>query len=303
VNSAPGHSTSASVTVSTAADGTLKYRFSSERGLGAEAAHFFVPDRDIPHIACVSTQLGCAVACQFCSTAPTGFDRNLTAEEIALQVSTIVDNAAACGVSHADFEVSFMGMGEPLANANNVLLALDRIHRRYPLMTRAALSTVGPGRRIVALADERGPDRLPIHLQISLHATTDRLRHALIPNAADGIQSLLAAGRYYHLKTSDRVCLNYILFDGVNDSPEDASWFDSLDRDAFSVRLTVLNDVPNMPRHLRAASGSSFIAFSNRLTELRVPHKIFRGDGLDVRASCGQLVARPVEITARELHD
>jgi 23S rRNA (adenine2503-C2)-methyltransferase len=283
-----------------AGDGTVKFAFPLEDGLSSEAAYFVVPDRDIPHIACVSTQLGCAARCQFCSTAANGVFRNLSAAEILRQITTIADHALESGANEADLEISFMGMGEPLANATNVLAALEATHRRYPRIRRVALSTVGPATRITAFADSAGQHAKPVHLQISLHATSDGVRRQLIPKAPGNIQDLIEAGRYYHRRTGDRVCLNYILLDGINDSESDADWLGGIDQAAFIVKLTVLNDIPDMPRHLRAASRDRFDVFSRRLTQREIPHKIFRGDGLDVQASCGQLAARPLQIRSYE---
>jgi 23S rRNA (adenine2503-C2)-methyltransferase len=281
-------------------DGSLKYRFPLGEGLSTEAAYFSVPGRDISHIACVSTQLGCAAHCRFCSTAASGLFRSLSAEEILLQVTSIVDHAIACDVPESDVEVSFMGMGEPLANQRNLLDALSEIHRRYPAIRRVALSTVGPAWRVIAFADKAEEYPKPIHLQLSLHATTDCVRRRLIPHAPDSIEQFVDAGLYYHRRTGDRVCLNYILLEGLNGSESDATWFERLDRSAFWVKLTVLNDILGMPGDLRAASEEKFMLFSCRLTQYQIAHKVFRGDGLDVRASCGQLAARPTVVWSHE---
>jgi 23S rRNA (adenine2503-C2)-methyltransferase len=285
-----------SVAIIRAGDGTLKYRFPCEFGLNAEAAYFSVPGRDLPHIACVSTQLGCAAHCRFCSTVKTGFIRNLQPEEILRQVATIFDDAVTRGVSIDTCEVSFMGMGEPLANQNNVLTALGTLHHRYPELKRVALSTIGPAFRIMRLADAAADHPVSIHLQISLHATSQTVRRKLIPNAPDTIEELLEAGCYYHRQTGDRVCLNYILLDGINDSPQDAAWFDRVDRNAFFIKLTVLNAIPGLASDLRASPPHVFAEFASRLAQLNVVHRVFHGDGLDIQASCGQLAARPVPL-------
>jgi 23S rRNA (adenine2503-C2)-methyltransferase len=260
-----------------------------------EAAFFRVPGRERPNIACVSTQLGCAVGCPFCAAAQAPLFRNLTDEEIFLQVFSILEDQVSGKILEEGFEVSFMGTGEPLANLHNLLGAIHRIHLGFPQITRVSVSTAGPARRIDALTDAM-PILPPVHLQISLHATTNETRHRLVPGAPDSIAKLLCAGRRFHEKTGDQVYLNYVLLKGVNDSAEDARWLAQLDRDAFYVKIAALNEVDGIPSHIVGASMKEIRAFSRRLEDYQLPHKIFVGDGLDVHASCGQLASVPREI-------
>lgn len=211
------------VRVFNAADGSKKYRFQLDGHLGMEAAFFHVANRTRPNIACVSSQLGCAVGCPFCAASSEGLIRNLTADEILLQVSTVIDEGLAEGASEESFEVSLMGMGEPLANLKNLLEAINGIHRRYPLISRVSVSTAGPAKSIDGLNSSM-PIRPTVHLQISLHATNDATRRMLVPHAQESISRLLDAGRRFHQKTDDHVCLNYVLLHGMNDSMEDARW-------------------------------------------------------------------------------
>ena len=280
-------------------DGSRKYSFEVESGRRMESAFFTVPGRERPHIACVSTQLGCAVACPFCAAAQAPFFRNLTADEILFQVDAVLeDHSAALDEILAEgFEVSFMGAGEPLANLTNLLETIRRIHLRYPQITRVSVSTAGPARRIEALTAAM-PTVPPVHLQISLHATTDETRRRLVPNAPDSIKNLLDAGRRFHEKTADQVFLNYVLLKGINDSDADARWLAHLDRQAFYVKIAALNDIAGMPPGMVGASLDDIFTFSRQLDSYRLPHKIFVGDGLDVGASCGQLAAVPREVRA-----
>jgi 23S rRNA (adenine2503-C2)-methyltransferase len=277
------------------ADGSIKYAFRLENNLKTEAAYFKVSGRERPNIACVSTQVGCSVGCTFCATAKTSFFRNLTKDEIFLQISSVIDNDPTGDALAEGFEVSFMGMGEPLSNLKNVLEAVKEIHIRYPLINRVSLSTSGTAKRIDALTDAM-PISPPIHLQISLHTTEDSIRKRLIPYSSSSIESLLKAGRRYHEKTGDKVCLNYILLKGINDFQDNARWLAGLDSSVFYVKLTALNLVPDMPKYLLPVSVSEMLSFSNILASRGMPHKIFVGDGLDVQASCGQLSATPREI-------
>lgn len=279
-------------------DGSRKYSFELDHGRRMEAAFFTVPGRERPHIACVSTQLGCAVGCPFCSAAHAPFFRNLTTEEVIFQITSILDDQPLETIFDEGFEVSFMGMGEPLANLRNLLAAIHQIGSRYPRVTRVSVSTAGPARRIDALT-EAMPIVPPIHLQISLHATTDETRNKLVPNAPDSIPDLLGAGRRFHEKTGDQVYLNYVLLKGINDSARDAYSLAQLDRRAFYVKIAALNEIVDMPSDIVGASVDEILDFSRKLDDYQLPHKLFVGDGLDVHASCGQLAAVPREVQAR----
>jgi 23S rRNA (adenine2503-C2)-methyltransferase len=285
-----------------AGDGSRKYRFPLERGWQMEAAYFHVAGRERPELASVSTQVGCAVGCRFCATAHSGFQRNLSIAEIVLEISTIVDCELARGVPEKDFEISFMGMGEPLANWSCVRAAIAEIHSRYPDISRVAISTVGPACRVERLVREllRRPF---VHLQISLHATNDALRRRLVPHASGSIAELLAAGRLFHEQTGDQVCLNYVLLQGLNDGEANAEWLAQLDPEVFYIKVTQLNRVPNLPPDLVGSSLIELYQFCGWLEERRMPHKLFVGDGLDVQASCGQMASIPVEARSCSVED
>jgi 23S rRNA (adenine2503-C2)-methyltransferase len=212
-----------------------------------------------------------------------------------LQVESILEDQASARILDEGFEVSFMGTGEPLANLRNLLGAIQKIGLRYPQITRVSVSTAGPAKRIDALTVAM-PVFPPVHLQLSLHATTDETRLRLIPNAPDSISNLLEAGRRFHEKTGDQVYLNYVLLKGINDSREDALWLAQLDRKAFYLKIAALNAILGMPPNLVAASMREISEFSGLLHRYGLPHKIFIGDGLDVHASCGQLASVPREI-------
>lgn len=276
-------------------DGSRKYVFALSDALQMEAAFFRVPGRERPNIACISTQIGCAVGCPFCATAGAPFFRNLTKDEILLEISSVLADHDAEALLGEGFEVSFMGMGEPLANLRNLLAAVEELGRRYPQITRASVSTAGPARRIEALTAAM-PTSPPVHLQISLHATSDSTRRRLIPNAPDSIDNLFRAGRRFHEKTGDRVYLNYVLLKGINDSEADAQWLAQLDQEAFCLKISALNSVPNLPAELEGASLEDILCFSHKLREHGLGHKVFVGDGLDVQASCGQMAATPREL-------
>lgn len=277
------------VTSMVSADGSMKYRFAVDDQLAYEAAFFSVADRHRPNIACVSTQLGCAVGCIFCAAAKPGFFRNLSPEEIQFQIKTILRDHDAAQLLREGFEVSFMGMGEPLANLDSIAVTAEWLQAMFSEITRISISTAGPSKRIDGLT-ARAPLAIPVHLQVSLHATDDETRNRLVPNVRDSITNLIAASKRFHIATGDQVCLNYVLLADVNDSPDDAEWLSRLDAEAFYVKISELNPVPNA-EPLQAASRDRLQSFAAAITERGVFAKVFVGDGLDTAASCGQLAA------------
>lgn len=277
------------------ADGSVKLIFPTDGGV-FEAAFFNVASRERPYIACVSTQVGCAVRCVFCATRQRGLVRHLTAAEIFQQIEAVAAIAFMNGALQSEFEVSFMGMGEPLANPQDVIDAIGLTAQAYPGVTRVSLSTVGPSPQILTFTPGASHAPIAVHLQISLHATEESVRRKLIPGMTESIPDLVRAGVLYSKATRDRVCLNYVLLDGINDADSDAEWLAHLDPAALYVKLSHLNAVPGLPPGVRSATPQRFEAFAERLRSAQMPFKIFRGDGLDVRASCGQLAATPVTL-------
>ncbi len=283
------------ISKATSIDGSRKYRRDLGSGRVVEYAFFSVPGRERPNIACVSTQLGCAVGCPFCAAAYSQFFRNLTSDEIFFQIESILEDQPSSLILDEGFEVSFMGTGEPLANLRNLLEAVRQIGAKYPQVSRVSVSTAGPAKRIDALTDAM-PTVPAIHLQLSLHATSDAVRAQLVPNAPGSIPDLLEAGKRFHGKTGDQVYLNYVLLKGINDSDDDAKWLARLDRKAFFLKIAALNMVSGLPKRFKAASMDEIAQFSSMLNAYELPHKIFVGDGLDVQASCGQLASVPREL-------
>ncbi len=166
---------------------------------------------------CVSTQAGCAMACQFCATGQAGFQRQLSQGEIVEQVAAAMREAAPRRLSN----VVFMGMGEPLANYDRVWGAVVRLHADMGLSARhLTLSTVGivPGIRRLAA------ETLPVNLAVSLHAANDALRDELVPiNRRYPLAELAAACAEYVEASGRRLSIEWALIDGVNDRDNDAA--------------------------------------------------------------------------------
>ena len=233
---------------------------------------------------CVSTQVGCAMACGFCATGQMGFGRHLTTGEIVEQVTRARQEAGDRRVSH----VVFMGMGEPLANYDRTWSAVERLHGDLGLSARhITISTVGlvPGIRRLAT------ERLPVNLAVSLHAADDRLRDELVPiNRRWPLAELAEACRDHADATGRRLSFEWALMHDVNDRPVHARQLADYARPlAAHVNLIPLNPTPGWPT--RGSSAARVREFRDGLTSLGVNATIRRTRGADINAACGQLRA------------
>ena len=233
---------------------------------------------------CVSTQAGCAMACQFCATGQSGFERHLTEGEIVEQVAAAMRAASPRRLSN----VVFMGMGEPLANYDRVWRAVERLCGEMGLSARhLTVSTVGVVPGIRRLAGER----LPVNLAVSLHAGNDTLRDELVPlNRRYPLEVLRAACADYVAASGRRLSLEWALIDGVNDRASDAVELSTFARPLGAhVNLIPLNPTPGYavvgspPERVRR--------FRDRLTSLDVNATIRVTRGVTIDAACGQLAA------------
>jgi 23S rRNA (adenine2503-C2)-methyltransferase len=235
---------------------------------------------------CVSSQAGCAMACTFCATGQAGFERHLTRAEIVEQVLR-AQHTCAQRVSN----VVFMGMGEPLANLDEVEPALELLHRDLGLSARRiTVSTVG----VVPGIERLRAFPLPVTLAVSLHAPDDALREELVPlNRRYPIADVLDAARGYVLAKGRRVTFEYACIAGLNDHPHLA---DALAGRLVGfpggahVNLIPLNPTTGFPG--RPPSGERIAAFAERLTDRGITATIRRNRGTDIDAACGQLRMR-----------
>ena len=232
---------------------------------------------------CVSSQVGCAYGCKFCASGLAGFTRNLTPDEIAGQVVE-VERATGQKVNN----MVFMGMGEPLANIKNLLKAIELITKPWGIGIGArhlTISTSGLVPQIKTLADH--PQQ--IRLAISLHGATDEVRSKIMPvNNKWGVDELFGALRYWNERKKQRLTLEYILIQGINDSLEDAT---ILAKKAKSVNAKV-NLIPyNTVEGLEwiRPSDEHCRRFKNVLVKASVTATLRTEKGHDIDAACGQL--------------
>ncbi len=278
-----------------ATDRTLKSLFRLPSGRHVETV--LIPDFDDDGVAkrltvCVSSQVGCAMACSFCATGLMGFQENLTAGQIAEQVWAM-DRIAKESFGRGVTNVVYMGMGEPMQNYGAVTKSLDLLTAGLGLSPkRITVSTVGLARRIRQLADDQAAGTVPAAgLAISLHAPTDAQRSAIMPvnrSEKTDLKALGAAVRHYYATTGRRVTYEYCVFAGVNDSVEDAR---NLARIASwapcKVNLIMYNPVEGTD--FRSSDEATLETFIAELVRRKVRVTVRRSRGQDIDAACGQL--------------
>jgi 23S rRNA (adenine2503-C2)-methyltransferase len=234
---------------------------------------------------CISSQVGCAVDCQFCLTALLGVKRNLTAGEIIGQVCAVLNDQ---GVLPPQDRVNlvFMGMGEPFLNYDNFMKAVRLLVTGVQIPeSRMTASTAGIVPRIVDFGNEAVRPKLAI----SLNASNDELRTRLMPiNRKWNLEKLLAAARQFPLRPRERLTFEYVLLDEVNDSPQNAREVVELIRGLRAkVNLIALNPGPGIA--FRTPTEERVLAFQKILIAAGVPTFVRRPRGRDIYAACGQL--------------
>jgi 23S rRNA (adenine2503-C2)-methyltransferase len=291
------------VTEQKSSDGTRKWMLRMDAVQGIETVYIPEPDRGT---LCISSQVGCAMDCSFCSTAQQGFNRNLSVAEIVGQVwlahRELAESRPRRGDVHAGdaraniTNIVFMGMGEPLANYRNVVPAmrifLDDLG--YDLSRRrVTLSTSGLVPQIYRLAEECN-----VALAVSLHAPNDALRDELVPiNRKHPIAELLTAcWHYIDAQNGRSITFEYVMLDGINDKPEHARELARLLKGRpAKLNLIPFNVFPGT--RYRRSSAPAILKFRDILNDGGVIATIRRTRGEDIDAACGQLAGRVTDRT------
>ena len=273
---------------------TAKYLFTLQDGRTIETVVMRYPKKARTTI-CVSSQVGCPIGCTFCATGQSGFDRNLIEAEIVDQLLAVERDLH--GPERLLTNVVFMGMGEPMNNYAAVVGAIRRWSRPDTLNfspRRVTISTIG----LVPFIERLARERLPVNLAISLHAPDDDLRSRMIPvNRKYPIESVVGAARAYARSTGRRVSYEYVLLEGINDSPEHAARLAALVHHPRShVNLIPMNPIDGSP--MRPPSRAKAHAFRDALRRAGVAATIRATRGLDIDAACGQLRAREARLAA-----
>ncbi|MBO0801334.1 MAG: 23S rRNA (adenine(2503)-C(2))-methyltransferase RlmN [Blastocatellia bacterium] len=275
--------------VFTSLDGTRRYLL--RLGDGREAETVFMPEEQRDTI-CLSCQVGCAVGCTFCMTAQLGIKRNMTSGEIISQVVLVLNEVYGEGAKPPHgINLVFMGMGESFLNYDEVMKSIRIMADEKGLgisPKRMTVSTSGIIPRIRQFARE------PIrpHLAISLSATTEEQRTALMPiNRKYSLAELMKACREYPLGDRERLTFEYVMLDRINDSDQDARRLVKLLNGIRSkVNLIPHNPAPELP--YTASPMERILSFQRILADKDVPAYIRRPRGSDISAACGQLAAR-----------
>ena len=244
---------------------------------------------------CVSSQVGCAVNCQFCLTAKLGLQRNLTAGEIAGQVVAVLDRHRV-RIGQDRVNLVFMGMGEPFLNYENFVKAARLLVECVGIAERRmTVSTAG----VVPRIHDFGAEPIRPKLAISLNASNDALRTRLMPlNKKWNLEMLVAAARDFPLRTREWITFEYVLLGGVNDEPENAKEVAELLRGLrCKVNLIALNPGPGID--FTTPGEERVVAFQRTLRDAGIPAFVRRPRGRDIFAACGQL-KRTIEVATSQ---
>lgn len=278
-------------------DGTRKWLFRLQDGNAIETV--FIPEQKRGTL-CVSSQVGCALNCSFCSTGKEGFNRNLSTAEIIGQLWAAVRKLAPEGLNenHAITNVVMMGMGEPLLNYEAVVPAMKLMmeDHAYALSKyRVTLSTAGVVPMMKRLRDET-----EVSLAVSLHAPNDELRNQLVPlNRKYPLKELMPVCREYYSPQSKRqVTFEYVMLDGINDSLSHAKELIRL-LQGVPCKFNLIPFNPFPKTLYKTSSEATINQFQNTLIAAGIPTWVRKTRGDDIDAACGQLAGKIYDRTGR----
>ena len=243
--------------------------------------------------ACISSQVGCSLACEFCATGRLKLMKNLTAAEMYDQVEMIASIARERERSNLS-NIVYMGMGEPLLNYKNVIESVERICGTPGLgmsPKRITISTAGIAKAIKRLGD----DEVKFNLALSLHAANDEKRSEIMAiNDSNNLESLAEAIRYFHEKTGSRVTFEYIIFRDFNDGIEDAQELAMFCKNV-PCKINIIEYNPIDDGRFQQADPAKVEAFKDFLEDRNLIVNVRRSRGKDIDAACGQLANKNEE--------
>ncbi|MBS1491844.1 MAG: 23S rRNA (adenine(2503)-C(2))-methyltransferase RlmN [Bacteroidetes bacterium] len=271
-------------TMQRSADGTIKNAVKLHDGLIVESVLIPAEKRIT---ACVSSQVGCSLACAFCATARLKRQRNLSADEIYDQVAAIKEQSETI-FNRPLTNIVFMGMGEPLLNYSNVIAAIEKITSPKGLgmaMKRITVSTVGIAKMIMKMAD----DGVKFNLAVSLHAAQDATRSSIMPiNDSNPLAELAEALKYWYQKTNRKVTYEYVVWQGVNDTPEQAQALLKFCK-IIPSKVNLIEYNPIDEGGFKQASDTVLMMYMDLLEKNGITTRIRKSRGKDIDAACGQL--------------
>src|SRR5512138_3367046 len=274
--------------VQTSRDGTRKLRLVTRDGQSIESV--LIPDGE-KTTQCISSQVGCAVDCQFCATAKMGLKRNLDAGEIVDQVYLARRLLAEVEPGRRLTNLVYMGMGEPLHNYDNVVRSLRILtHDKGAGLSQRRITVSTSG--LVPKLERLGGEDVRPNLAVSLNAPNDAVRDEIMPiNRKWNIAKLLAALRAYPLEQRRRITFEYVLLAGVNDSLADAAQLAKLLR-GLKCKVNIIPWNPHPEAPYQRPSPAAVEAFQNECRRLGLPTYLRTPRGDDIDAACGQLANR-----------
>lgn len=265
-------------------DGTLKFQFLTSDNYIIESCVVFFWEKSSPINICVSSQVGCECSCSFCVTGYKRFVRNLSSSEIEKQVALIFEHSAH--LRQYQFEITYMGTGEPLLNKENVFSSAKSFSNNYLHLTRINISSIFPNINI-------NPDDIltvdrPVHFQYSLHFVSDDLRLKYFRKKLVPISTVLKKLNQLHDMAGASFCLNYILFGGINDQSQDAKALIELIY-GLPTYIKISKYCPISFSNLKTSC--NFDKFTQALDLGGVHWKAFESKGTDIHAACGHLLS------------
>jgi 23S rRNA (adenine2503-C2)-methyltransferase len=265
-------------------DGTIKNAVMLHDGLIVESV--LIPT-ETRITACVSSQVGCSLACKFCATARLKRMRNLNADEIYDQVVAIQQQCETF-FGRPLTNIVFMGMGEPLLNYSNVMTAIDKITSPQGLnmaSKRLTVSTVGLAKMIMKMAD----DGVKFNLAVSLHSALNHVRSSIMPiNDTNSLEELGDALKYWYSKTKRKVTYEYVVWRGINDTMEHAEALLKFSK-IVPCKVNLIEYNPIDDGEFQQASVESLNMYMDLLERHGVTTRIRKSRGKDIDAACGQL--------------
>ena len=271
-------------------DGTIKNAVKLHDGLIVESVLIPTEKRIT---ACVSSQVGCSLACRFCATARLKRMRNLNPDEIYDQVVAIQQQCEMF-FGRPLTNIVFMGMGEPLLNYGNVMAAIEKITSPTGLnmaSKRLTVSTVGLAKMIVKMAD----DGVKFNLAVSLHAALNQVRSSIMPiNETNSLEELGDALKYWYNKTKKKVTYEYVVWKGINDSEEHAQALLKFCK-LVPCKVNLIEYNPIDDGEFQQASEEALNMYMHLLEMNGITTRIRKSRGKDIDAACGQLANKSVD--------
>jgi 23S rRNA (adenine2503-C2)-methyltransferase len=266
------------------ADGTIKNAVKLHDGLIVESVLIPTEKRIT---ACVSSQVGCSLACRFCATARLKRMRNLNPDEIYDQVVAIQQQCEMF-FGRPLTNIVFMGMGEPLLNYSNVMTAIEKITSPKGLnmaSKRLTVSTVGLSKMIVKMAD----DGVKFNLAVSLHSALNHVRSSIMPiNDTNSLEELGGALKYWYKKTKKKVTYEYVVWKGINDAPAHAQALLEFCQ-IIPCKVNLIEYNPIDDGEFQQASEEALSMYMDLLERNGITTRIRKSRGKDIDAACGQL--------------